>query len=214
MKDILIAGIAGSGKGTQARALEEKFGEKIQYFEPWAILRSLSSNDNIIGDYAKSYTSKGRLLPDAFMKGILGLVFASLEEGNSLLVDGFPRLGSQKKIFDEAMQSAGRDFVVFHLIIDEEEAVKRLHARLMCPTCGTTYNTHLHGDMTICPEDGATLIRRTDDQSDEAIQQRFKAFHDDTEHLLEQYKQEGKLIEIDWTQSIEDITKEIILHLQ
>lgn len=88
------------------------------------------------------------------------------------------------------MKSAGRDFVVFHLIITEEEAVKRLHSRLMCPACGTTYNTYLHGDITTCPEDATTLIKRTDDQSDEAIQQRFKAFHEDTEKLLAEYKQQ------------------------
>ncbi len=83
----------------------------------------------------------------------------------------------------------------------------------MCPACGTTYNVHLHGEISVCPEDNTALIKRTDDQSMEAIQQRFKAFHEDTEHLLEEYKQEGKLIEIDGTQSIEVITKEIIAHL-
>lgn len=68
MKDIVIAGIAGSGKGTQARALEEEFGDKVQYFEPGAVLRALSSNDNVVGDFAKKYTSAGKLLPDEFIR--------------------------------------------------------------------------------------------------------------------------------------------------
>lgn len=126
MKDILLAGIAGSGKGTQARALEEAFGDKIQYFEPGSILRALSSNDNVVGDYAKKYTSAGRLLPDAFIKSVLGLVFASLEGDSKLLVDGFPRMYSQKKMFDESMKETGREFVMFHLVVPEEEASKRL----------------------------------------------------------------------------------------
>ncbi len=126
MKDILLAGIAGSGKGTQARALEEMFGDKIQYFEPGSILRALSSNDNVVGDYAKKYTSAGRLLPDPFIKGVLNLVFASLEDSSRLLVDGFPRMYGQKKMFDDAMKETGRDFIMFHLVSPEEEAIKRL----------------------------------------------------------------------------------------
>lgn len=134
-------------------------------------------------------------------------------EGNSLLIDGFPRLGSQKVILDEVMKNAGRDCIVFYLKISEEEAVKRLQGRLMCPTCGTTYNVHIHGNIDHCPNDNTTLIKRADDQSMEAVQQRFAAFHGDTEKLLAEYKAEGKLIEIDGTQSIEVITQEIIGHL-
>lgn len=213
MKDIVIAGIAWSGKWTQARALEEKFGDKVQYFEPGAVLRALSSNDNVVGDFAKAYTSAGRLLPDEFIKSVIGLVFASLHKDSRLLVDWFPRMYSQKKMFDEAMAHTGRDFIIFHLLVPQDIATQRLLGRLICPTCWTTYNVHLHGDITTCPEDGAILKKRNDDQSMDAIQERFDAFHEETKPILDEYKNEGKLVEIDGTKSVEEVTAQIMAHL-
>ncbi len=102
---------------------------------------------------------------------------------------------------------------MFYLKVDENEAAQRLQGRLICNTCGTTYNTKLHGDIKYCPQDSSILQRRLDDQSIEAIQSRFSAFHTETMPLLEEYKNEGKLIEIDGTKSIEDVTAEIITHL-
>ena len=120
---------------------------------------------------------------------------------------------SQKKMFDTAMSNAQRDFLVFELVISEQEAMTRLANRMLCPRCGTTYSSLLHGDIKTCPEDGATLQIRDDDRSPEAIQERFRLFYQDTKPGLEEYLSEGKLIQIDGTQSIEDITQEIISHL-
>lgn len=185
----------------------------MQYFEPGAVLRSLTSSDNMVGNYTKSFLSAGKLLPANFMRGLLTLVFSSLHEGNRLLIDGFPRMYEQKKVFDEVMAERKRDFVIFYLYITDEEAINRLSTRLVCPTCNATYSTHLEGNMTYCPHDGTRLIKRTDDTSLEAVQKRIALFHEETSKLLEEYEQEGKLIKIDGTQDIHSITKEIIEHL-
>lgn len=66
----------------------------------------MSSSDNIVGNYVKKYTNNGLLLPDAFIQSMLGLVFASVDPGNRLIIDGFPRMHVQKKMFDEAMGAA------------------------------------------------------------------------------------------------------------
>lgn len=213
MKDILIAWIAGSGKWTQARALENALWNNLQYFEPGSILRAFTSNDNIVGDYARTFTSSGKLLPDAFMKSVLGLVFASLHEWNRLLIDWFPRMYSQKKMFDDVMSEHGRDFVIFHLDISEEEAKNRLTHRKICSSCGTTYSAVLEPGIVHCIEDGTKLSTRVDDKSAEAIAERFALFHKETAPILDEYKQAGKVVLIDWTKSIEDITKEIITHI-
>ena len=213
MKDIVIAGIAGSGKGTQARALRGHLWSQVQYFEPGSVYRALASNDNIAGNYTKAYTNKGLLVPDGFTQSLIWLVFSCLEPNNTLLVDGFPRMYSQKKMFDTAMSNAQRDFLVFELVISEQEAMTRLANRMLCPSCGTTYSSLLHGDITTCPDDGATLQIRDDDRSSEAIQERFKLFYQDTKPGLDEYATEGKLIQIDGTQSIEAITQEIIQHI-
>jgi len=213
MKDIVIAGIAWSGKWTQARELLQHLGQNVQYFEPGSIYRALSSNDNIAGNYTKKYTSTGRLVPDRFTESLIGLVFASLDEDNTLLVDGFPRMYSQKKMFDDAMKQSGREFIVFELVISEENAIKRLKNRSICPSCGATYNTLLDGAITHCPLDHTLLQIRDDDRSEDAIRERFRLFYQDTKPGLEDYQKEWKLVQIDGTQSIKAITQEIISYL-
>ena len=213
MKDILIAWIAGSGKWTQARALEKKLGSNIQYFEPGSILRAFTSNDNIVWDYARMFTSAGKLLPDAFMKSVLWLVFASLHEWNRLLIDWFPRMYSQKKMFDDVMTKNNRDFVIFHLDISEEEAQNRLLHRKICSVCGTTYSTIIDAGITHCKEDWTELSTRVDDQSVDAIKERFTLYHTETSPILAEYEQVGKIVKIHGTESIDEITNQILNHL-
>lgn len=213
MKDIVIAGIAGSGKWTQARELRSHLWDKVQYFEPGSIYRALASNDNIIGNYTKSFTSIGKLVPDTAKRAIIDLVFACLDKWNILLVDGFPRMLSQKKMFDEAMQRTDRDFMVFELVVSEQEAIQRLEHRTLCPSCGATYSDLIHGAIDHCPDDNSILQRRGDDSSPDAIKERFRLFYQDTQPCLKDYKKEWKLVQIDGTQSIEAITQEIISYL-
>lgn len=213
MKDILLAWIAWSGKGTQARALEKVLWDKIQYFEPGSIFRALTSNDNIVWDYAKSYTSVGKLLPDAFMKWVLGLVFASLQQWRQLLIDGFPRMHWQKKMFDEVMQENKRDFIIFHLDLADDIAHQRLLHRKICASCWTTYSDLLEPGITHCHHDNTLLTTRIDDQSQEAVQERFALYHTETKPLLDEYATQGKVIHIDGNLSIDEITQEIVNHL-
>jgi adenylate kinase len=120
---------------------------------------------------------------------------------------------SQKKMFDEVIHENGRDFVVFYLDISEEEANNRLTHRKICSSCGTTYSTILNPGITHCTEDGTELSTRVDDQSAEAIAERFALFHKETKPILDEYVAAGKVVLIDGTKSIEDITKEIIAHI-
>ncbi len=195
------------------RALEKNLGDNLQYFEPGSILRAFTSNDNIVWDYARTFTSHGKLLPDAFMKSVLGLVFASLHEWNRLLIDWFPRMYSQKRMFDDVMSEHNRDFVIFHLDISEEEAQNRLLHRKICSACGTTYSTLVDIWITHCKEDGTELSTRVDDQSIEAINERFKLYHSETAPILAEYEQAGKIVKIDGTKNIDEITAQILKHL-
>lgn len=214
MKDILIAWIAGSGKGTQARELKKYIWTKMQYFEPGSVFRAFGSNDNIIGNYTKQYTSTWRLLPDAFFKNVIWLVFTCLEEWNRLLVDGFPRMYSQKKMLDDIVAAQGREFVVFNLQLSDELAKQRLLNRKMCPVCGTTYSELLTPWITHCTEDWNGLIVRNDDQSHDAIAERFAAYYSDIKRVIDEYREEGKVVDIDGTLAIEDITKIMIDYLE
>ena len=213
-KDILLVWIAWCGKGTQARALEEHFGESIQYFEPGSILRAFTSNDNIIGDYAKSFTNAGKLLPESFMQHILELVFDSVHPDTRLLIDGFPRLYAQKALFDTTMQAHGRDFMVIHLSVPDDIVRQRLSHRRICSSCGTTYSLTATPWITQCPTDGTLLTTRADDLSDDAVTERLDLFHKETMPIIDGYAAEGKVVTVDGTQSIEKITHDILEKLE
>lgn len=214
MKDILIAWIAGSGKGTQSREIQNYLGENIQYFEIGNVFRAFSTTDNIIGNYTKQYTSNGRLLPDSFFKPFLRLVFACTEKDKPLLIDWFPRMYSQKAMFDNIREEEKRDFILFHLQLSEEQATERLLHRKMCPVCGTTYSDLLTPWITHCTEDNQELITRTDDQSLQAIKERFKQFHEQTERIINEYREEWKVVDIDGNLPIAEITKIMIGYLE
>lgn len=95
MKDIVLAGIQGSGKGVQGQLLLEKFGHNMECFEAGKLLRALQSNDNTVGNYVGSIIDHGNLLPDEFMLKVFDLFLFSLTKSKQILVDGFPRQLSQ-----------------------------------------------------------------------------------------------------------------------
>ena len=120
---------------------------------------------------------------------------------------------AQKVLFDEAMTAHKRDFIIFHLDITDDQAMERLLHRKICPSCGTTYSTVLEPNITHCHEDNTLLTTRIDDQSHDVVQERFSLYHSDTKPLLDEYNTSGKVVHIDGTLPIDEITDSIIDHL-
>ena len=139
MKDIILAGIQGSGKGTQAQKLLEKYGNQIAYFETGNILRALMSNENVIGNYLRETVNSGRLVKDEIVIGLFKVFLETLDD-KGLLGDGsLRRIGQTKGILD-ALLERGRKLLVIQLEIPEEEVYKRLAQRKMCKNCGTIHS--------------------------------------------------------------------------
>lgn len=139
MKDIILAGIQASGKGTQAQKLLEKYGNQIAYFETGNILRALMSNENVIGNYLRGTVNSGRLVKDEIVIGLFKVFLETLDD-KSLLGDGsLRRIGQTKGILD-ALLERGRKPLVIQLEIPEEEVYKRLAQRKMCKNCGTIHS--------------------------------------------------------------------------
>lgn len=134
MKNIILAGIQGSGKGTQAQKLLEKYGNQIAYFETGNILRALMSNDNVIGNYLRATVNSGKLVKDEIIIGLFKVFLETLDE-KILLGDGnLRRIGQTKGILD-ALLAKGRKPLVIQLEIPEEEVFRRLSHRKMCKNC-------------------------------------------------------------------------------
>jgi adenylate kinase len=125
--DLILFGIQGSGKGTQAKIIAEKFNLKT--FETGAQLRQLAQEDSDLGKQVKSLIEAGHLVPDAIVIQIVERFLHTLQLGERILFDGVPRKTIQQKAFDDLLKKLGRDFLGVLIEIPEEETIKRLLQR-------------------------------------------------------------------------------------
>ena len=210
MKDIILAGFAASGKGTQSTLLLDHFGEKMKYFETWGILRSLQSTNNAIGNHLKDLTANGILVKDEIVSGLWWVFMQTLEEGDMILGDGcFRRIGQTQQIIAQ-LEASGRKFIVVELVIPEKEIRVRLANRKLCKACWAAFNTQVHGDLERCPYCWGELYRRNDDLDETSIQKRISEFKENTLPTLDRLKEKGYLLQIDGTQPIEKVFEEIL----
>ena len=214
MKDIILAGIQWSGKGTQAQLLLEEFWNQIQYFETGNILRALMGNENAIGQYLKELVNAGRLVKDEVVVWLFK-VFLETLDNKSVLWDGsLRRVGQTKGILD-ALLEKGRKPIVIQLEIPEEEVYKRLSHRKMCKNCGKIYSTLLSPEIQQCQKCWWELYVRADDADIAAIETRISEYKKETIPALDYVNELWLLVKIDGMQSIEAIyaqIKELILN--
>lgn len=199
--NILLIGPQGSGKGTQARILTEKYG--YYYFESGEFLRKVAEkNENL-----KESLAEGKLVPDMEMTSYLT---AFLDERNlydDIIFDGFPRTVDQYNFLKNWLSDKKvRLDLVIALTISEKETLRRLNARRMDPKTGEIYN--LVTEPPPAGIDPNTLIQRDDDKS-EAIKKRLAFYRQRTEPLIIELKKDTKVVEVDGERPVEVIAKEI-----
>lgn len=206
--DILLFGIQGSGKGTQARALS--LALNIPIFEAGAELRKLATHDNEEGKTIRELINRGALVP----KGIVLMKVADFLDHpatiDGVIFDGVPRLLEQAVAFQEMMETKHRDTIAILIDLDEDSAVYRVTNRRICSRCQQTFPPeYLH---EVCNSCGGILIHRADDERD-AIQKRIKNFYQETVPVIDHYRTLGKLLTVDGNQSVIDVTKDIFNQL-
>jgi len=209
---IVLFGPPGAGKGTQASLLSEKYGAA--HISTGDILREAVAGKTEVGLKAKSYMDAGELVPDDVVIAIAKDKLGSIG-GKGFVLDGFPRTIAQAKALDEALREIGRPLdAVVNLQVAEEELVRRLSGRRVCPGCGEPY--HIDSKRpTIegkCDKCGAELVHRADDQP-EAIRNRLKVYDAQTSPVLGCYEDAGVLRNIPAAGSISDILTRIAASL-
>lgn len=202
--DLVLFGIQGSGKGTQSQRIAEHCN--LEVFETGGQLRRLASEDSDLARKVKGIIESGRLVPTEVVMEIIADFLHHLPAGKSALFDGIPRSDDQKEQFDALMAKEGREFKGLLIELSEEEAVKRLTTRRMCPSCKTIYPAAYTA--ATCEKDGSTLVTRQDD-TPEAIRVRLDTFKEKTAPVIEAYKTEGKMLTVDGNKSIDDVTIDI-----
>ena len=203
--NIILIGAQGSGKGTQADLLSQTFG--IPHVSSGDLLRQAMAEKTELGMQARVYMDRGDLVPD---KITLALVIKRIEQpdcAHGVILDGFPRTIAQAEALDRAMQSIDRQIdVAAYLEVPRQELLHRLSGRYICRANQHVYNIYTNPPKVpgICDIDGSELYQRPDDVG-EAVQRRLEIFFGETIHLLDYYRAQGKLVEVNGNQSIEQV---------
>lgn len=205
---IVLFGPPGSGKGTQASLLKEKTGAA--HVSTGEILREAVANGTEVGLKAKAYMEQGALVPDDVVIAIAKDKLESIGD-KGFIFDGFPRTIAQAEAFDVALAEIGKPLdAVVNLKVDDEELVKRLSGRRVCPSCGEPYHVDTKKPQVDgkCDKCGADLVHRADDQA-EAIRNRLQVYANQTSPLLGYYEGKGILKNIDAVGGIDEIQNRI-----
>jgi adenylate kinase len=188
---IVLLGVPGAGKGTQAHRLAERFG--LEQIATGDILRWNVQNRTELGVLAKQYMDAGELVPDDV---VVKMVAHALEEApEGFILDGFPRTLPQAEALDQELTGAGRPLsVALAFELPDEVAVKRLAGRRTCARCQRTYNVEFYPPRTegVCDVCAGTLVHR-DDDSEATVRRRIEVYYESTAPLRGFYQDRGLL---------------------
>ena len=208
--DLIILGPQGSGKGTQAKLLAEKFGHV--HLGSGDLLREVAKEDTALGrKIHRLINVEGQLAPDELIADIFKDKIANLPKAKKVILDGFPRTLRQLTLMKEFWGELRRgDYKVIFVELLEDEAIRRLASRLTCENCGAIYIAGKAPKK--CTRCGGRLAQRPDDKP-EAIRKRLELFKKETMPIIDEFRKEKRLIRVDGSPSIAEVQREIIKKL-
>lgn len=186
--NIILLGPPGAGKGTQAKMLVEKYG--IPQISTGDILRANLKAKTELGLEAKKYMDAGKLVPDEVVIGIIDNRIAEDDCKKGYMLDGFPRTVAQAEALDKILQKRGSGIDhVISIDVPNEELMGRLTGRRTCRQCGQGFHVMFDPPKqeNVCDKCGGELYQR-DDDNEETVGNRLKVYADQTEPLIEYYK--------------------------
>ena len=202
---IIMLGAPGAGKGTQAKRIAEKY--TIPHISTGDIFRANIKNGTELGRKAKEFMDQGLLVPDELT---CDLVMDRIQQDdckNGFVLDGFPRTIPQAEALDAALSKIGQkmDYAI-DVDVPDENIVNRMGGRRACLSCGATYHVEFNPTKAegICDACGAQTVLRDDDKP-ETVQKRLTVYHDQTQPLIDYYKNQNILKSVDGTQPMEAV---------
>ena len=207
---LILLGAPGAGKGTQAERLCKELN--IPTISTGNILRAAIKNGTPTGMKAKSFMDAGALVPDEVIIGIINERLAESDCAGGYILDGVPRTIAQA----EAIEKMGiRIDKVLDLAVDENVIFDRMSGRRVCEKCGASYHVRTKPSKVegVCDACGGKLVTRKDDQP-ETVRDRLKAYHAQTEPLIDFYRSRGKLAVVESGATVEATTAEVMKALE
>ena len=212
--NIVLMGLPGAGKGTQADKIVEKYA--IPHISTGDMFRAAIKDGTELGIQAKSFMDQGQLVPDEVTIGIVRERLSQPDCEKGFLLDGFPRTVAQAEALDSILAELNRP--VEHTInieVEKDELVARLSGRRICKTCGSSY--HLIFNPPIeegkCDKDGGELYTRADDNP-ETVANRLEVNMNQAQPLLDFYQAKGVLTNFDGQQDIAKVFADLDALLQ
>ena len=207
---IIMLGAPGAGKGTQAKKIAAKYD--IPHISTGDIFRANIKNGTELGNKAKTYMDQGLLVPDELVVDLVVDRLAQDDAKNGYVLDGFPRTIPQAEALDAALGKINEkmDYAI-DVDVPDENIVNRMSGRRACLNCGATYHLisippKVEG---ICDRCGSEIVLREDDKP-ETVQKRLKVYHEQTQPLIDYYKNQGILKSVDGTQPMDEVFKAIV----
>jgi len=203
---LVLVGPPGAGKGTQAEFIAAHLA--VPKISTGDIFRDNVARGTPLGVNARRYMDSGQLVPDEITIDMVRDRLADTDAADGFLLDGFPRTVPQAVALDKLLADLGAGLdVVLELVVDDDEVIRRLSGRRTCRGCGKIW--HVEFDPPVregaCDRCGGELFQREDDRA-ETVAERLRVYARDTAPLVDYYGAQGKLVGIDATGPVEDVT--------
>jgi len=207
---IIILGAPGAGKGTQAEILSREMN--LPRIASGDLFRQALEEKSELGLLAKSYMEEGRLVPDEIAIRMVLERISLPDCVSGCLFDGFPRTLEQAEVLDKALAEQGKSIAkAIYIQVTKEEFLKRLSGRWLCRNCQTPYHlvTSPPKVQGKCDKCGGELYQRPDD-NEETVRERLEVFFAQTAPILDYYRKQNKLIEVNGNLGIQEVAREVI----
>jgi adenylate kinase len=202
---IVLLGAPGAGKGTQCKRVVDQYG--LLHLSSGDILRQERAQGTELGRKAQNYMDSGALVPDQI---IVEMMTKAIRQApvEGYVLDGFPRTVNQAIELDRSLTGDHEQIdVVMNLQVDDSVVIERITGRRSCPKCGAVYHIqNLKPKVDgVCDNDGTELIQRPDDTPD-VVANRLKTYYEQTEPVVDYYKRNRTVYEVDANGNADDIS--------
>lgn len=212
--NLILMGLPGAGKGTQAEKIVEKYN--IPHISTGDMFRQAVKDETELGLKAKSFMDKGELVPDDVTIEIVRERLSKDDCSNGFLLDGFPRTVHQAESLEQILTDLNKkiDYCI-NIQVDKEILMKRLTGRRICKSCGATYHLVFNppAQDNMCDKCGGELYQRADDNA-ETVENRLEVNIKQQQPLLDFYQGKGYLVTIDGDQTIDQVFDNIDAYLR
>lgn len=207
----MLLGVPGAGKGTQAKRLSKALS--LPHISSGDLFRGNLRNGTPVGEEAKKYLSKGELVPDEITIEMVRERLAQSDADAGAILDGFPRTAGQAEALKGMAGGSVRSAV--HVEVPFERLVERMSGRRVCREEGHVFHREYQPSKKkgVCDIDGSELYQRDDDKP-ETVRHRLEVYEEQTEPLIDYYRERGLLIEVNGDQPIDTVTEQILLSLE